>query len=375
MLSEQEIRRIGKLGFGLMRLPKLEDGSMDIEQIKQMVDLFLDKGFIYFDTAYVYDGGLSEEAARDALVRRYPRERFLLATKLNARVAENREAAEKQLQTSLERTEAGYFDSYLLHAIGSGNLPKYDEYRIWDFAARKKAEGLIKHWGFSFHDGPDLLDRLLNEHPDAEFVQLQINYADWEDSRVASRRCYEVAQAHGKPVVVMEPVKGGTLANPPQRVRDVLAATEPDASPASWAIRFAASQQGVMTVLSGMSNLDQMRDNLKTMAGFTGFTAAQAETLEQARKALLSVDSIGCTGCRYCVDGCPMNIPIPGIFSAMNERLIFDNAPSAHRRYGMVTGERGKAADCIACGQCEGACPQQLPVIELLKKCSVEFDQ
>ena len=375
MLSEQEIRRIGKLGFGLMRLPKLEDGSMDIEQIKQMVDLFLDKGFIYFDTAYVYDGGLSEEAARDALVRRYPRERFLLATKLNARVAENREAAEKQLQTSLERTEAGYFDFYLLHAIGSGNLPKYDEYKIWDFAARKKAEGLIKHWGFSFHDGPDLLDRLLNEHPDAEFVQLQINYADWEDSRVASRRCYEVAQAHGKPVVVMEPVKGGTLANPPQRVRDVLAAAEPDASPASWAIRFAASQQGVMTVLSGMSNLDQMRDNLKTMAGFTGFTAAQAETLEQARQALLSVDSIGCTGCRYCVDGCPMNIPIPGIFLAMNERLIFDNAASAHRRYGMVTGERGKAADCIACGQCEGACPQQLPVIELLKKCSAEFDQ
>ena len=370
MLTEQEIKAIPRLGFGLMRLPKLEDGSMDIGQISQMADLFLQSGFNYFDTAYVYDGGKSEEAARDALVRRHPRERFLLATKLNARIAENREAAERELYTSLERTEAGYFDFYLLHAIGSGNLPKYDEYRLWEFASKAKEKGLVRHWGFSFHDGPELLDRLLTDHPDAEFVQLQINYADWEDRNVASRRCYEVARAHGKPVIVMEPVKGGTLANPPQRVRDVLEAAEPGASPASWAIRFAASQEGVLTVLSGMSNLEQMQDNLRTMRGFTRLTPEQLATVEEARQALLNVGSIGCTGCRYCVDGCPMNIPIPGIFKAMNHQLIFGDMAAARRNYGWAVDSHGKATDCIACGQCEGACPQKLPIIELLKDCA-----
>ena len=370
MQNELEKLGIKKLGFGLMRLPRLENGAMDLEQIRQMTDLFLEHGFTYFDTAYVYDGGLSEQAARDALVRRHPRDSFQLATKLNARIAENREAAERQLQTSLERTEAGYFDFYLLHAVGLGNLPMYDEYRIWDFAARMKAAGKVRHWGFSFHAGPDLLDRLLTEHPEAEFVQLQLNYADWEDSRVASRRCYEVARAHGKPVVVMEPVKGGTLANPPERVRRILTAADPDVSPASWALRFAASQEGILTVLSGMSSVEQMRDNLQTMTGFTRLTEAQLETVEQARKALVSVESIGCTACRYCVDGCPMKIPIPDIFRAMNEHLIFDTTGTARRRYRTVTKERGRATDCVACGQCEAACPQQLPVIRLLKECA-----
>ncbi len=370
MQNELEKLGIKKLGFGLMRLPRLENGAMDLEQIRQMTDLFLEHGFTYFDTAYVYDGGLSEQAARDALVRRHPRDSFQLATKLNARIAENREAAERQLQTSLERTEAGYFDFYLLHAVGLGSLPMYDEYRIWDFAARMKAAGKVRHWGFSFHAGPDLLDRLLTEHPEAEFVQLQLNYADWEDSRVASRRCYEVARAHGKPVVVMEPVKGGTLANPPERVRSILTAADPDVSPASWALRFAASQEGILTVLSGMSSVEQMRDNLQTMTGFTRLTEAQLETVEQARKALVSVESIGCTACRYCVDGCPMKIPIPDIFRAMNEHLIFDTTGTARRRYRNATKERGRATDCVACGQCEAACPQQLPVIRLLKECA-----
>ena len=375
LLKEGDISSIRILGFGLMRLPKLEDGSMDIEQIKQMVDLFLSNGFTYFDTAYVYDGGKSEEAARDALVRRHPRNSFQLATKLNARAAANREDAERQLFTSLERTEAGYFDFYLLHAVGAGNLPMYNEYGIWDFAAKMQAEGLIRHWGFSFHDGPELLDKLLKDHPEAEFVQLQLNYADWEDSRVASRRCYEVARSHGKPVVVMEPVKGGILANPPKRVLDVLTAAEPESTPASWAIRFAASHEGILTVLSGMSSLEQMKDNLATMSGFDGLTEAQKDTVEQARQALLSVEGISCTGCRYCVDGCPMNIPIPGIFSAMNQQLIFENPDAARRRYQFTVRERGRATDCIACGQCESACPQQLPVIRLLKDCAKALEE
>ena len=370
MLTQEEKNAIARLGFGLMRLPKLGNGETDLEQVSRMVDLFLDGGCTYFDTAYVYDGGKSEEAARDALVRRHPRDRFLLATKVNAHTAQSKEDAERQLYTSLERTQAGYFDFYLLHAIGAGNLQKYNEYDLWNFVKARQQEGLIRHWGFSFHDSADLLDRVLSEHPDVEFVQLQLNYADWEDDRVQSRRCYEVAQAHGKPVVVMEPVKGGTLASPPQRVRDVLTAAEPDASPASWALRFAASQPGVLTVLSGMSDIAQMQDNLNTIRGFAGLSAAQRETIEQARKALLSVSGIPCTGCRYCVDGCPMNIPIPGIFSAMNKQLIFEDAASAKESYHFRTENKGKASDCIACGQCEGACPQQLPVIQLLKDCA-----
>ena len=362
-----------KLGFGLMRLPKLADGAIDIEQTKEMVDLFLDAGLTYFDTAFVYDGGQSEIAAGKALVARHPRESFTLATKLNVRVSADQSSAEQQLLTSLERTGAGYFDYYLLHAISNGNLPKYDEYRIWDYAARMKEKGLVKHWGFSFHDSPELLDRLLTNHPDAEFVQLQINYADWESDSVASRRNLEVARAHGKPVVVMEPVRGGALANPPQRVRDILAAADPAASPASWAIRFVASQPGIMTVLSGMSNLDQMKDNISYMRNFRPFSAEESAVMENARRALLDVPSIPCTGCSYCTEGCPMQIHIPDIFSARNRDIIFGQTEFAKRRYQQITADSSGADQCIQCGQCEAACPQKLPIIDLLRQAAEAF--
>ena len=362
-----------KLGFGLMRLPKLPDGAIDVEQTKDMVDLFLESGFTYFDTAYVYDGGQSEIAAGKALVARHKRDSFTLATKLNARVSTSREDAEKQLMTSLERTQAEYFDFYLLHALGSRNVPLYDEYKIWDYAARMKEKGLIRHWGFSFHDSPELLEKLLNDHPDAEFVQLQINYADWESNTVASRRNLEVARAHGKPVVVMEPVRGGALANPPQRVRDILTAADPAASPASWAVRFAASQEGVMTVLSGMSNMDQMRDNVATMKGFVSFNESQRAVMEEARQALLNVPSIPCTGCSYCTEGCPMQIKIPDIFSARNQDIIFGQTERARNRYAQIIKDSAGADQCIQCGQCESACPQNLPIIDLLKQAAKAF--
>lgn len=364
-----------KLGFGLMRLPKLESGEIDVEQVKEMVDLFMAAGLTYFDTAYVYDNGKSEEAAKAALVDRYPRDKFTLATKLNARVATSAEDARQQLTTSLERTGASYFDYYLLHALGKGNVGKYDEYGLWDFVKEAKEQGLIRHWGFSFHDGPELLDELLTKHPDVEFVQLQINYADWDSPSVTSRACYEVARKHNKPVVIMEPIKGGTLADPPSRVRQLLTEADPKVSPASWAVRYAASLEGILTVLSGMSNLEQMRDNLSYMTHFQPLTDGERQVIARAQEVLASIDSIPCTACRYCTDGCPMKINIPGIFGARNKQLIFEQVEQGEKDYVRVTQEGGKAGDCIGCGQCEAACPQHINIIERLKQCSEVFDR
>lgn len=364
-----------KLGFGLMRLPKLESGEIDVEQVKEMVDLFMAAGLTYFDTAYVYDNGKSEEAAKAALVDRYPRDKFTLATKLNARVATSAEDARQQLATSLERTGAGYFDYYLLHALGKGNVGKYDEYDLWNFVKEAKEKGLVRHWGFSFHDGPELLDELLTKHPDVEFVQLQINYADWDSPSVTSRACYEVARKHNKPVVIMEPIKGGTLADPPSRVRQLLTEADPKVSPASWAVRYAASLEGILTVLSGMSNLEQMRDNLSYMTHFQPLSDGERQVIARAQEVLASIDSIPCTACRYCTDGCPMKINIPGIFGARNKQLIFEQVEQGEKDYARVTQEGGKASDCISCGQCEAACPQQINIIERLKQCAEVFDR
>ena len=364
-----------KLGFGLMRLPK-KDGEIDIGQVCEMVDLFMDAGLTYFDTAYVYDGGKSEEAAKAALVDRYPRESFTLATKLNAWLGATDEAsAKQQFYTSLERTGAGYFDYYLLHALQENNCHLYDEYHIWDYVRELKEKGLIRHWGFSFHASPEMLDRLLTEHPDAEFVQLQLNYADWEDPEVASRRCYEVARKHGKSIVVMEPVKGGALAMPATEVQQVLRAADEKASFASWAIRFAASLDGIITVLSGMSNLEQMRDNLSYMREFKPLTAAEQETIRKAREALSRVDTIPCTACHYCTGGCPMSIPIPEIFAARNRQMLWNQIEQGQRAYDRAVAKGGRASDCIACGQCEGACPQRIDVITRLADCAERFDK
>ncbi len=365
----------GKLGFGLMRLPKLEDGKIDVEQTKTMVDMFMDAGLTYFDTAYIYDGGESEKATKLALVDRYPRESFTLATKLNAWLGEpNEEQAKQQLYTSLERTGAGYFDYYLLHALQEDNYDKYDEYHLWDFVKEQKAKGLIKHWGFSLHASPEMLDKLLTEHPDAEFVQLQINYADWENPDVTSRACYEVARKHGKSIVVMEPVKGGALANPASEVQDILKRADPDASFASWAIRYAASLEGIITVLSGMSNIEQMEDNLSYMKDFKPLNEQEMETIRKAQVALNSIDSIPCTACHYCTDGCPMQIRIPEIFAARNKQLLWGQIAEGKADYERAVEGAGRASECIACGQCEGACPQQIPVISRLNECAENFE-
>ncbi len=359
-----------KLGFGLMRLPKGTEDGYDLKQCEEMIDRFLAAGMTYFDTAFVYDEGRSELLAGKALVSRHPRKSFTLATKLNVRVAKDAEDAKRQFSVSLERTKAEYFDYYLLHAIQANRINTYDGYGLWDFVREQKEKGLVKHWGFSFHDSPQVLDRLLTEHPDVDFVQLQINYADWESPTVASQANYEVARKHGKPIVIMEPVKGGALAVPPQPVQRVFDAAGTGASYASWAVRFAASLEGVLTVLSGMSTLEQMEDNISYMKDFQPLSPAERAVIAQAQKALWSVPSIPCTGCEYCVAGCPQSIPIPRIFSARNRQLIWGQTEQGLAAYRDAVQGKGRACDCIACGQCEAACPQMLPIIDHLKDCA-----
>ena len=365
-----------KLGFGLMRLPRGEDGKYDQKQVEEMIDRFMAAGMTYFDTAFAYDGGDSERVANTALVQRYPRDSFTLATKLCSwSHAENPQAARQQLDISLERSGAGYFDYYLLHSIQEGSYKLYEDYKLWNFVEEEKAKGRIRHWGFSFHDTPELLDRVLTEHPGAEFVPLQINSADWEDPRILSRANYEVARKHGKAVVIMEPVKGGILANPPRAVQEILRSANPDASFASWAIRFAASLDGVLTVLSGMSTLGQMDDNLSYMKDFQPLSAEEQKVIEKAREALASAKSVPCTACHYCTPGCPQKIAIPEIFAARNQQLVWERMEAGQKAYQRATEKGGLASGCIECGQCESVCPQQIPIIEWLKECAQVFEK
>ena len=369
-MSEWFGKNVFKLGFGLMRLPKLADGKIDVPQVGRMVDEFIKAGGTYFDTAFVYDNGESEKAVKAALVDRYPRDKYTLCTKLCAWMGcSDEKSAKEEFYTSLERTGAGYFDYYLLHALQRNNYKKYDEYHIWDFVKEQKAKGLIKYWGFSFHADPPLLEELLNAHPDVDFIQLQINYADWENPGVASRECYEIARKHGVSITVMEPIKGGALANPIPAVQEIFKKADPDASCASWAIRYVASMEGIITVLSGMSNMAQMEDNLSYMRNFKPLSKAEQAVIEEAQKALSRDKSIPCTACHYCTDGCPMTIPIPEIFAVKNDEDRHKTWDGGNQKYRIATANRGKASDCIECGQCEGACPQHLPIIKLLKEC------
>ena len=356
-----------KLGFGMMRLPKLEDGSIDIPQVSEMVDLFIEAGGTYFDTAFAYPG--SEEAIRSALVERYPRESYTLASKLFIQPGSSITEAEakQEFDTSLSRSGTDYLDYYLVHAIQRSNYRKYEEYGIWDYVRKLRDEGRIRHYGFSFHSDPELLIQLLEAHPDSEFVQLQINYADWDNPGVAARENFEICRKYGKPVVVMEPVKGGILADPIDTVKAVFDRENNGMSYASWALRYVAEKDNLLAVLSGMSSVEQMKDNLSFMKEFQPLSEHEHDVIRQAQKALDEDQSIPCTACHYCTKGCPMNIPIPEIFNVENRKK---GSPEfrVRREYSIVTQDRGKASDCIQCGQCENACPQHLPIISLLEQ-------
>lgn len=369
-----------KLGFGLMRLPLLDPndaGSIDLEQTKKMVDTFLERGFTYFDTAWMYCGFKSENAAKEALVDRHPRNSFTLATKLHAGFLKTKEDCDKIFKEQLEKTGVTYFDYYLLHDVGVDHYEIYKKLDCFDWLAEKKKQGLVKHMGFSFHDNAQVLDRVLTEHPEMEFVQLQINYLDWDSDGIQSRKCYEVAARHGKPVIVMEPVKGGTLAKVPEKAEQAFKNYHPEMSIPSWAIRFAASLPNVKMVLSGMSSMEQLLDNVGYMENFAPLTAEEQQLVTDAVKTINESIAIPCTGCSYCTDGCPKKIAIPKYFSLYNADKQEADEKSWRPQgeyYNRLTKSFGKASECVGCGQCEKACPQHLPIIEHLKTVAAYFE-
>lgn len=371
-----------KPGFGLMRMPLLDktnDADVDIEQVKRMVDLFIEKGFTYFDTALMYNGFASESVAKTALVDRYPRESFTFATKLHAGFFNSMQERDQVFHSQLEKTGAGYFDYYLLHGIESSMLPKYEKFDCFNWLLEKKAQGIVRHAGFSCHDSASLLDEILIRHPEMEFVQLQINYLDWESEWIQSRACYEVAVKHGKPVIVMEPVKGGTLARVPGEAEKLFRDYDADLSVPSWAIRFAASLDHVMVVLSGMSDIGQMEDNTGYMENFSPLTEQEKALCHRAADIINGQIAIPCTGCSYCTAGCPAKIAIPQYFSLYNEDMrehLEEKGWTVNfSNYATLAQKFGRAGDCVGCGQCEGVCPQHLPIIEKLKEVSGHFDR
>lgn len=359
-------------GFGCMRFP-MKDGEVDTDVVCEMVDAFISAGFNYFDTAHGYLSGKSEVALRQCLTSRYPREAFVLTNKLSNPHFEKESDIRPLFESQLEICGVDYFDFYLMHAQNRTNFEKYKACRAYETALELKNEGKIRHLGISFHDTADVLDNILTEYPQIEAVQLQFNYLDYEDASVQSRLCLETCQKHGKKVIVMEPVKGGSLVNLPDDAAAILDALQ-GGSHASYAIRFAAGFEDIFMVLSGMGDMNMMRDNLSYMTDFKPLDDKELEAVFKVAEVIRSKNLIPCTSCRYCVDGCPANIAIPKLFACMNESNKWKNWNSGYY-YGIFTKDRGKASDCIGCGQCEDICPQKLPIRDLLKQVKEYFEK
>ena len=363
-------------GFGCMRLPMI-GSEVDIEQFKEMVDYFSDNGFNYFDTAHGYIDGKSEKAIKVAISDRYPREKFLLTNKLSDSYFHKEEDIRPFFQSQLELCGVEYFDFYLMHAQNARNFEQYKECRAYETAFELKKEGKIKHVGLSFHDSPEVLDKILTTYPDVEIVQIQYNYLDYEDPSVQSRKCYEVCRKHNKPMIIMEPVKGGSLINLPAEAQKVYDEIGNGLSNASYAIRFAAGPEGIRVVLSGMSNMEQMKDNVSFMKDFKPLSEEEMGSIAKVTAIYKGLDMIPCTSCHYCVEQnhCPMNIKIPEMFACYNTRKIF-NDWNQRMYYGnvLVTNEHAAASACIECGGCEAVCPQHLEIRNLHKEVARELE-
>jgi len=369
-----DLNNMPKLGFGLMRLPE-KDGAIDLEHVCRMVDKYMQAGMNYFDTAYVYHGGKSEVAAREAVVKRYPRESFMLATKLPGWEIKQASDVDRLFNEQLERAGVDYFDFYLLHSIEDGNnYDTYVKYDCFNWGVQKKAEGKIRHFGFSFHGTPELLEKILDEHPEMEFVQIQYNYLDRTNPVVQSQALYDILEKRNIPIIIMEPVRGGMLASMAPDIEAKFKAVRPDDSIASWALRFVGSKPCVMTILSGMSNEEQMDDNIDTFKNFEPMSDEEFRLVDEVTEQILAIPQIGCTSCKYCVDGCPMNISIPDIFRTINTLRRYPDDWRSKNFYSGLIDRSGKASDCIACGQCEAVCPQHLPIIELLQEAAGILD-
>ena len=360
-------------GFGCMRLP-MANGEVDKEETCRMVDTFLENGFNYFDTAHGYLGGKSELALKDCLTSRYPREKYILTNKLSSHFISKAEDIRPLFQQQLEACGVNYFDFYLMHAQDKNSFRKYKEIRAYEVSLELLAEGKIKHFGISFHDQADVLEQILTEYPQIEVVQIQLNYVDFEDASVQSRKCLEVCRKHGKPAIIMEPVKGGSLVNLPEKAQKVFDDLG-GGSNASYAIRFAASQEGVMMVLSGMGDMNMMNDNIGYMKDFQPLNEIEQEAVAKVCDIFRSLGAIPCTACRYCTEVCPQGIAIPDLFALLNAKRIFNNWNTEYYYNNISTKEGTKAKDCLRCGACEGICPQHLEIRELLQTVSKEFDK
>lgn len=368
------IDEMPKLGFGLMRLPET-DGRIDIDKVAQMADAYMASGFNYFDTAYVYHGGNSEKVVKEAIVKRFPRESFTIATKLPAWFLHSPEDRDKVFQEQLDRCGVDYFDFYLLHSLEDGNnYDTYEKYDCFNWGIKKRDEGRIRHFGFSFHGTPELLVQVLDKHPEIEFVQIQLNYADWDNKIVHSGELYEILRDRNIPMIIMEPAKGGKLACLDDECAEILKAIRPDKSIASWAFRYVGSLPCIATILSGMSTPEQMEDNINTFKDFEPLSEEELAAIDKVKEIMNRVELAGCTSCKYCVEGCPMGISIPDVISAVNTKRKFPGDMRPQFFYNGLVDRYSHASDCIACGQCEGVCPQHLPIIDLMNEAVEKFE-